>query len=79
MAADLDRQAGRRSHDHTAKLKEIINSKLLWNEYGIDGDITVRYSFIALFQLISLKSSPSRPISLAQTFMRCYRQTSYIS
>jgi hypothetical protein len=79
MPADLDRQAGRRSHDHTAKLKEIIDSKLLWNEYGIDGDITVRLLSIALFQLISLKSSLSRPISLARTFMRCYQRISYIS
>ncbi|KAN0125682.1 hypothetical protein V8E52_000889 [Russula decolorans] len=37
---DLVGQAGRRSHDLTAKLKEIITSKLLWDEYGIDNDIT---------------------------------------
>ena len=44
MNTDLDGQAGRRSHDLTAKLKEIINSKMLWEEYGIDDDITVRHS-----------------------------------
>jgi hypothetical protein len=44
MPDDLDRQTGRRSHDLTAKLKDIINSKLLWDEYGIDDNITVRLS-----------------------------------
>jgi len=43
MSTDLDSQAGRRSHDLTAQLKEIISSKLLWDEYGIDDDITVRH------------------------------------
>jgi hypothetical protein len=41
---NLDRQAGRRSHELTRRLKEIINSKLLWDEYGIDDEITVRLS-----------------------------------
>jgi hypothetical protein len=44
---DLVGQAGRRSHDLTAKLKEIITSKLLWDEYGIDNDITVHHSMLA--------------------------------
>lgn len=42
---DLDGhgQAGRRSHNHTKRLKEIIDSKMLWDEYGIDDEITVRH------------------------------------
>ena len=44
MPDNLDRQAGRRSHELTRRLMEIINSKLLWDEYGIDDDITVRLS-----------------------------------
>jgi len=44
MPDNLDRQAGRRSHELTCRLMEIINSKLLWDEYGIDDDITVRLS-----------------------------------
>ena len=43
MSTNLDSQAGRWSHDLTAQLKEIINSKLLWDEYGIDDDITVHH------------------------------------
>jgi hypothetical protein len=42
MPDNLDGQAGRRSHDLTDRLKEIIDSKMLWDEYGIDDDITVR-------------------------------------
>lgn len=41
MPDNLDARAGRRSHDHTGGLKEIIDSKMLWDEYGIDDDITV--------------------------------------
>jgi hypothetical protein len=48
MPNNLDRQAGRRSHELTRRLKEIINSKLLWDEYGIDDDITVCFSSIIL-------------------------------
>ena len=44
IPANLDGQAGRRSHHHTDRLKEIIDSKMLWDEYGIDDDITVRRS-----------------------------------
>lgn len=44
MPSNLDRQAGRRSHDLTCKLKEVIDSKMLWDEYGIDDEITVRRS-----------------------------------
>jgi hypothetical protein len=43
---DLDGQAGRRSHDLTSRLKEIIDSKMLWDEYGIDDEITVRHSSV---------------------------------
>jgi hypothetical protein len=43
MYNNLDGQAGRRSHELTGRLKEIINSKLLWDEYGIDDDISVRH------------------------------------
>lgn len=42
MPDNLDGQAGRRTHDLTGRLKNIINSKMLWDEYGIDDDITVR-------------------------------------
>jgi hypothetical protein len=44
MPTALDDTAGLRSHDLTCRLKEIINSKMLWDEYGIDDDITVRPS-----------------------------------
>lgn len=49
MPNNLDQgQAGRRSHDFTRRLKEIINSKMLWDEYGIDDNITVRYSSVKI-------------------------------
>ncbi len=35
---------GCRSHEHTEALKGIIDSKTLWDEYGIDDEITVGYS-----------------------------------
>ena len=46
MPNNLDRQAGRRSHELTRRLKGVINSKLLWDEYGINDDITVRLSLL---------------------------------
>ena len=47
---DLDGhgQAGRRSHNHTRRLKEIIDSKMLWDEYGIDDEITVHHPPLGL-------------------------------
>lgn len=39
---DLDKISGPRSHVHSCQLAEIIDSKSLWDEYGIDDDITVR-------------------------------------
>ena len=42
MPKNLDGQAGRRSHNLTRGLKQIIDSKMLWDDYGIDDDITVR-------------------------------------
>jgi hypothetical protein len=44
MHDNLDVQAGQRSHDLTARLKNIIDSKMLWDKYGIDDDITVCHS-----------------------------------
>ena len=41
MPKNLDGQAGRRSHNLTRGLKQIIDSKTLWDDYGIDDDITV--------------------------------------
>ncbi len=38
---NLKAQAGYWSHNHTHQLKQIINSKLLWDKYGIDNDIMV--------------------------------------
>ena len=57
MPNNLDGQAGRRSHELTRGLKEVINSKLLWDEYGIDDDITVCISPLTS-QLISQKIKP---------------------
>ena len=42
MPKNLNGQAGRRSHNLTRGLKQIIDSKMLWDDYGIDDDITVR-------------------------------------
>lgn len=39
---DLDKPAGRRSQKETRQLKEVIKSQRLWDEFGIDDDITVR-------------------------------------
>ena len=47
--SNLDCPAGRRSHEHTKRLKEIIDSKMLWDEYGIDDDITVRHTQLVYF------------------------------
>ena len=38
---DLDQPCPRRSQQHTERLSAIVNSKLLWDEFGIDDDIIV--------------------------------------
>jgi len=38
---DLDKPAGWRSHEETRQLREVIDSNQLWDEFGIDDDITV--------------------------------------
>jgi hypothetical protein len=45
MSKDIEghRQVGRRSHNHTKRLKEIIDSRMLWDKYEIDDKITVRH------------------------------------
>jgi hypothetical protein len=40
-AKDLDGEAGRRSHVHTDALLRRYNHKILWNDYGIVGDVIV--------------------------------------
>jgi len=42
MCNNLDGPAGKRSQQHTLQLSEVLDSKTLWDEYGIDDDITVR-------------------------------------
>jgi hypothetical protein len=78
MHDNLDVQAGLRSHDLTARLKNIIDSKMLWDEYGIDDDITVCHSQHR-FALSHNVSSHSLPISLVRISTKCYRQTYYIN
>lgn len=47
---DLDGgEAGRRSHEHTDTLLEAFNLKVLWDDYGIVGDIVV--SLLLLIKL----------------------------
>ena len=41
---NLDGQGVCRCQEHTQRLQQIIDSKLLWDEYGINDDITVRLS-----------------------------------
>jgi hypothetical protein len=40
---NLDEPALRRSHELTRGLKEVVDSDTLWDEFGIDDDITVRH------------------------------------
>jgi hypothetical protein len=40
-ADNLDAEAGRRSHVHTMALLEQYRLKILWDDYGIVGDIIV--------------------------------------
>ena len=40
-ADDLDAQSGRRSHTHTDALLEQYSLKILWNDYGIVGEVIV--------------------------------------
>ena len=44
---NLDKPAGRRSHELTRGLKEIMDSDILWDEFGIDDEITVRHLLFA--------------------------------
>jgi hypothetical protein len=46
-ADNLDAESGRRSHAHTDALLEQYSLKILWDDYGIVGDIIV--SGILLF------------------------------
>ncbi len=41
---NLDGQGACWYQEHTQRLQQIIDSKLLWDEYGIDDDITVHLS-----------------------------------
>ena len=41
LCSDLNGPGGKRSQAHTQGLAEVLNSKVLWDEYGIDDDITV--------------------------------------
>ena len=43
----LDKAAGPRSHEHSHQLAGIIDSKTLWDEYGIDDDISVCHTSVA--------------------------------
>jgi Plavaka transposase len=47
--SNLNCPAGHQSHEHTKRLKEIIDSNMLWDEYGIDDDIMVRCTQLVYF------------------------------
>jgi hypothetical protein len=42
MANDLDRPSPRRCQEHTEALVEELELGILWDEYGLVGDIVVR-------------------------------------
>lgn len=43
---DLDGKAGPRSHQHTEALLAEYDLKMLWNDYGIVGDLVVSLSAV---------------------------------
>jgi hypothetical protein len=42
-ANNLDEHCGRRSHEHTNALLEQYDLKMLWEDYGIVGDVIVSF------------------------------------
>jgi hypothetical protein len=75
---DLDGEAGRRSRDHTELLVSEFELGVLWDEYGLVGDIIVGY-IICIFVLIAdVKSnSHSQMTSLGLISTNSSRLISY--
>ena len=48
---DLDGEGDRRAHAVTDHLLDILSLKALWDEYGIVGDLLVRYVHLICFTL----------------------------
>ena len=46
---DIDGPRGRRTRAFTDELMDTLDSKTLWDEYGIDDDILVCNSFLMIF------------------------------
>jgi hypothetical protein len=77
---DLDGEGGRRSHEHTDALLDLLDLKMLWDDYGIVGDIIVsRIVNLETHMLTRTGShSPLRPTFLVRTFMSFYPWISFI-
>ena len=45
LPSDIDGPRGRRTREFTDLLLDTLDSKTLWDEYGIDDDIVVRTSY----------------------------------
>ena len=75
---DLDGDAGRCSHDHTELLVSEFELGVLWDKYGLIGDIVVCY-IICMFVLITDVKSNSRSqmTSLRQISTNSLRPISY--
>lgn len=78
---NLDGPGGRRTRGLHNLLSATLASELLWNEYGVDNNIVVRslFYFLKYVRMIYMSViSHSQMISLAQIFMRSYRQIFFI-
>jgi hypothetical protein len=66
---NLDGEGGRRSRSHTDLLVSELELGVLWDEYGLVGDIVVRTIYLDVFKYMnSLSCSHLQTISLGPIF-----------
>ena len=68
-AHDLDGEAGLQSQEHMEALVNLFDLKMLWEDYGIVGDVIVRVHVVKLVSCIELITSHSPHIFRELRFM----------
>ena len=76
---DLDVGGGRRSRDHTELLVSELELGVLWDEYGLVGDIVVCLFFMKSSLNSHLRNSHLQMTSLVPTSIVLLLQTSFTS